>query len=96
MPIRSVDYQTIIPKVSEVQKIKHAELQTPQNNDAINIKKEQEQNERNLRKVNETKKAMEGKIKRDNPKKEQQSGKDEEEQDKKKQKDKKQSIDIRI
>lgn len=96
MPIRSIDYQTIIPKATEVQKIKHAESQNPQNNNAINIKKEQEQNEKNLRKVNETKKAFEGKIKRDNPKKQQQNSKDDDEQAHKKQSDKKQSIDIRI
>lgn len=96
MPIRSIDYQTIIPKASEVQKIKHAELQTPQNNNAINMKKDQEQNARNLKKVNETKKAFEAKIKKDNPKKGQNNSKDQDEQDKKKDKDKMKSIDIRI
>ena len=96
MPIRSIDYQTMIPKVSEVQKIRHAEMQNPQTNSAINLQKEQEQNARNLKRVNETKKAFEGKIKRDNPKKQQQSSKDQDEENKKKQKDKKQSIDIRI
>jgi len=96
MPIRSIDYQTMIPKASEVQKIKHAELLTPQNNDAINMHKDQEQNARNLRKVNETKKAFEGKIKRDTPKKQQKNSKDQDEQEKKREKEKKQSIDIRI
>jgi hypothetical protein len=96
MPIRSVDYQIMIPKASEVQKIRHTELMNPQNNNAINIKKEQEENAKNLKKVNETKKAFEGKIKRDNSKKEQQNGKDKDEEAKKKQKDKRQSIDIRI
>ncbi|MDF2893018.1 MAG: hypothetical protein K0R80_3385 [Clostridia bacterium] len=95
MPIRSIDYQTMIPKAPEVQKIKHAEMQNPQNNNAINMHKEQQQNEKNLKKVNETKKAFEGKIKRDNPKKQQQDSKDQEEENKKKH-DKKQSIDIRI
>ena len=99
MSIRPIDYQTMIPKASEVQKIRHAELLTPQNNDATNIQKNQEQIARNLRRVNETKKAFEGKINRDDPKK-QQNNKEQDEQDerdKKKQKDqKKQSIDIRI
>jgi hypothetical protein len=85
----------MIPKAPEVQKIKHAEMQNPQNNNAINMHKEQQQNEKNLKKVNETKKAFEGKIKRDNPKKQQQDSKDQEEENKKKH-DKKQSIDIRI
>lgn len=96
MPIRSIDYQTMIPKASEVQKIKHAELLTPQNNDAINMHKEQEQYARNLRKVNETKKALGGKIKRDNPRKQQKNNEDQDEQEKKRDKEKKQSIDIRI
>lgn len=96
MPIRSIDYQTLIPKASEVQKIKHAELQNPQNNNAINMQKQQEQNERQLKKVNETKKAFEGKIKRDNPKKQNNGGNQEDEQEKKDKKEKKQSIDIRI
>ena len=96
MPIRSIDYQIMIPKASEVQKIKHIELMNPQNNNAINIKKEQEDNAKNLKKVNETKKAFEGKIKRDTPKKQQQRGKEDDEEEKKKQKDKRQSIDIRI
>ncbi|HYE12590.1 MAG TPA: hypothetical protein VEF53_20680 [Patescibacteria group bacterium] len=95
MPIRSIDYQTMIPKAPEVQKIKHAEMQNPQNNNAINMHQEQQQNERNLKKVNETKKAFEGKIKRDNPKKQQQNSKDQEEENEK-QHNKKKSIDIRI
>lgn len=96
MPIRSIDYQTTITKVSELQKIRHAEMQNPQNNNAINMKKEQEENAKNLRKVNETKKAFEGKIKRDNPKKQQSNSSEQDEKEKKKQKDKRQSIDIRI
>lgn len=97
MPIRSIDYQTIIPKAPEVQKIKHAETQNQQNNSAINMHKQQEQNERNLKKVNETKKAFEGKIKRDNPKKQQKNSSDQnEEQENKKKKEQRQSIDIRV
>lgn len=97
MPIRSIDYQTMIPKAPEVQKLKHIEEHIPQNNNNINLHKQQEQNEKQLKKVNETKKAFEGKIRRDNPKKQQGNGQeqDEEEQKKKKQ-TKKQSIDIRI
>ena len=96
MPIRSIDYQTLIPKTPEVQKLKQAEMQNPQNNNAINMHKDQEQNDKNLKKVNETKKAFEGKIKRDTPNKQQGNNSDPEEQEKKKQKDKKRSIDIRI
>lgn len=97
MPIRSIDYQVMIPKTSEVQKIKHAEMQNPQNNDNINIHKQQEQNERNLKKVNETKKAFESKIKRDQQKKQQNNSNQEEEQKNNKNKKKdRQTIDIRI
>lgn len=96
MPIRSIDYQTLIPKASEVQKIKHAELLNPHNHDAINMQKQKEQNDKQLKKVNETKKAFEGKIKRDNPQKQNNKGSQEDEQEKKDRKEKKQSIDIRI
>ena len=96
MPIRSIDYQTLIPKTPEVQKLKQAEMQNPKNNNAISMHKEQEQNEKNLKKVNDTKKTFEAEIKRDNPKKQQNNSKDQEEQENKKQRDKKQSIDLRI
>jgi len=95
MPIRSIDFQTIIPKAPEIQKIKHMEEHNPQNNNLINMHKQQEQNDKELKKVNAAKKAVEGKIKRDNPSKQQHSGKEQEE-DQKKEKKKKQSIDIRI
>lgn len=95
MSIRSIDYQTIIPKAPEVQKIKHAESQNPQNNSAINMHKQQEQNQKDLKRVNDVKKTYDGKINRDNPQKEQKQNKDDDEQEKKKQKNK-QSIDIRI
>jgi hypothetical protein len=58
--------------------------------------KQQEQNERSLKKVNETKKAYESKIKRDQPKKQQKGNDQEEEQNKKKKKEDKPTIDIRI
>ncbi|MDF2841532.1 MAG: hypothetical protein K0Q99_2304 [Clostridia bacterium] len=97
MPIRSIDYQTIIPKASEVQKMKHAESQNPQNHDSINMQKQQQQYAKDLKKVNETKKAFEGKIKRDNPRKQQGNGKDQDsEQQKKKKQENNQSIDVRI
>jgi hypothetical protein len=96
MPIRSIDYQIMIPKTTEVQKIKHAEMQNPDNNNNINMHKQQEQNERSLKKVNETKKAYESKIKRDQPKKQQKGNDQEEEQNKKKKKEDKPTIDIRI
>ena len=95
MPIRSIDFQTIIPKAPEVQKIKHMEEHNPQNNNLINMHKQQEQNEKELKKVNAAKKAFEGKIKRETPGKQQNSGKEQEEENKKDKK-KKQSIDIRI
>jgi FtsZ-interacting cell division protein ZipA len=95
--IRSIDYQTIIPKAPEVQKSKHIETQNPQNNQMINMQKQQEQSLNNLKKVNETKKPYEGKIKRDNPKsKQQQQKKEDEEEQKKNKQNKKQSIDIRV
>lgn len=97
MPIRSIDFQTIIPKAPEVQKLKHMEEINPQNNNAINIHKQQEQNSKELKKVNETKKTFDGKIKRDNPRKQQSDDRNQDDQDEdKKKKNKKQSIDIKI
>lgn len=96
MPIRSIDYQTIIPKAPEIQKIKHMEEHNPQNNNAINMHKQQEQNDKDLKKVNAAKKAFEGKIRRDQNKKQQGNDKDQEDEKDKKDKKKKQSIDIRI
>lgn len=95
MGIRSIDYQTIIPKAPEVQKIKHNEAQNPANNQNINMHKQQEQNQSNLQKVNETKKPYEGKIKRDNPRSKQQKQEKDDDEQKKKQK-KNQTIDVRV
>jgi hypothetical protein len=61
------------------------------------MQKQQEQNQRTLRKVNETKKAFESKIKKDQPRKQQKDNQQEAEEQNKKNKQKdKPTIDIRI
>ncbi|MGB7606554.1 MAG: hypothetical protein WBL93_13875 [Lutisporaceae bacterium] len=98
MPIRSIDYQVIIPKATEVQKIKQTEIQNPQNNNNIGMHKQQEQNERDLKKVNDTKKAYKSRIKKDGSNKQQgkENQNEEEQKDKKDKQNDKPSIDIRI
>lgn len=65
MSIRSIDFQTIIPKSPEVQKIKNIEHESARNNLNINIHKSQEQNDRKLKQVNENEKTYKSKIDRD-------------------------------
>jgi len=98
MPIRSIDYQMIIPKATEVQKIKQTEVMNPQINSNISMHKQQEQNERNLKKVNDASKAYKSKIKKDGSNKQQgkEEQNEEEQKDKKGKQHDKPCIDIRI
>ncbi len=66
MAIRPIDMQTIIPKTPEIQKIKSAEPQNQYNNQLINMQKDQQQTQKTLKQVNETKKAEKGRVERDN------------------------------
>lgn len=104
MPIRSIDLQTMIPKLPEVQKARSVEAETPQNNSNINLHKEQVQNEKNLKQVYKKDKTSGTRINRDQGKgKQQQEQKEkDDEEDRQKEKEKggmprpKTKIDIRI
>lgn len=80
MPIRSIDLQTLIPKMPEVQKVKSVEAETPGNNINISIHKDQEQMEKNLKQVNKKERPSDIRINNDREKKKQgQDEKDKEE-----------------
>lgn len=62
MSIRSIDIQTMVPKTLDVQKVKSAEAHNPNNNQMINVHKEQQQHQQNLKQVNHTDKPYNAKI----------------------------------
>lgn len=102
MPIRPVDLQTMLPKIPEVQKAKSVEAENLRNNMNINLHKEQQQNEKNLKQVNETKKPYQARINKDEEKKNRKEkkkkddGQAEEDTQRKPDEKRKKSIDIRI
>ena len=62
MSIRPIDFQIMIPKSQEVQKIKQNEIDNHKTNAQINIQKESEHQSELLKQVNETDKPFESKI----------------------------------
>lgn len=65
MSIRSIDFQTLIPKTPEVQRIKHAEIENEKINAQINIQKDVEKHNKSLKKVNKSDKLYESRINKD-------------------------------
>lgn len=65
MSIRSVDFQTLIPKTPEVQKIKHSEIENEKINAQISIQKDAEKYNKSLKQVNKSDKLYESKINKD-------------------------------
>ena len=76
MSIRSVDFQTIIPKTPEVQRIKHAETENEKINAQINIHKDAEIHNKSLKQVNKSDKPHEARINKDDKKQKSQGNKD--------------------
>ncbi|MPN57459.1 hypothetical protein SDC9_205153 [bioreactor metagenome] len=68
MSIRTIDFQTIIPKSPEIQKIKNAENETQRNNLNIDIHKNQEQSDKKLKQVNGSQESYKTRIKDENDK----------------------------
>lgn len=68
MSIRSVDFQTMIPKTPEVQRIKHAEMENEKINAQINIQKDAEKHNQSLKQVNKSDKLHESRINKDDKK----------------------------
>ena len=65
MPIRSIDFQVLIPKTSEVQKIKYIENENQKINQQINIIKDSADRTKELKKVKKTDRAYESRIDKD-------------------------------
>lgn len=68
MSIRSIDFQILIPKSQEVQKIKHTEVENQKTNAQINIQKDAENENKSLKQVNKSDKLHELTIYRDGQK----------------------------
>jgi len=81
MTIRPVDIQTMIPKIPEVQKARNAENEIVKNNLSINIHKEQQQQEKNMKQVIEAKKSQGSKIDREGQQKGKQGKKEKKRRD---------------
>ena len=68
MSIRSVDFQTMIPKTPEVQRIKHAEIENEKINAQINIQKDAEKYNQSLKQVNKSDRLHESRVDKDGKK----------------------------
>jgi len=69
MSIRSVDFQVLIPKAPEVQKIKHMELENYKINQQINITQDSIKKSQDLKRINKSDKTYSVVINRDEEKK---------------------------
>lgn len=100
MSIRSIDFQILIPKTTEIHKIKHIENENPKINQQINVLQESNKKNKELKQVNKTDRAYKSRVDKDG--KNSNSGSDGEECENKNRKKKKNSfiteskIDIRI
>ncbi|MDD2482520.1 MAG: hypothetical protein PHC44_02230 [Lutispora sp.] len=65
MSIRSIDFQVLIPKTPEVQKIKYIENESQKINQQINMIKDSENKTKELKKVKKADKAYESRIDKD-------------------------------
>ena len=65
MSIRSIDFQILIPKAQEVQKIKHTEIENQKANAQISIQKDIENQNKSLKQVNKSDKLHESRIYKD-------------------------------
>lgn len=65
MPIRSVDLQVLLPKIPEIQKIKHAENENYKINQQINIIQDSLKRTEDLKRINKSDKAYKVTINKD-------------------------------
>lgn len=65
MSIRSVDLQVLLPKVPEIQKIKHIENETLKNNQQINITQDSMKKTEDLKRISKSDKAYKLAINKD-------------------------------
>jgi len=86
MSIRSVDLQVLLPKVPEIQKVKHIENETLKNNQQINIIQDSLKKKEDLKRINKNDKAYKLAINKDERNK---NGKNKNESHRQKDKDKK-------
>ena len=85
MSIRSVDFQVLIPKAPEVQKLKHMEMENYKINQQINIMQDSTKKSEDLKRINKSDKTYNLAINRDEEKsRKRDSDKNKEKKDKKK------------
>lgn len=65
MPIRSIDFQILIPKTPEIHKIKHIENENQKINQQINVIEDSNKKNNELKQVNKTDKTYKARIDKD-------------------------------